>query len=64
MEAPSAATILDGDELFPLGHDVGDREPMGRCLQLSTLEPELCVWRLQIMDTIWKVLGITVRFSS
>ena len=25
---PSAATILDGDELFLLGHGVGDREPM------------------------------------
>ena len=64
MEAPSATTILDGEELFPLGHDVGDWEPMGRCLQLSTLEPELHVLRLQIMDIIWKVLGITARFSS
>lgn len=64
MEASSAATVLDGDELFLLGQDVGDREPMGRCLQLSTLEPKLRVLRLQIMDIIWKVLGITVRFSS
>jgi hypothetical protein len=61
---PSAATILEeGDELFLLGHDVDDREPMGRCLPLSTLEPELRVLRLQIMDIIWKDLGIPVCFS-
>jgi hypothetical protein len=62
---PSAATILDeGDELFLSGRGVGDREPMRRCLQLSTLEPELRVLGLQIMDIIWKGLGITVCFSS
>ena len=61
---PSATTILEeGDELFLLGHDVDDREPMGRCLPLSTLEPELRVLRLQIMDIIWKDLGIPVCFS-
>ena len=64
MQASSADTILDGDELFLLGHDVGDWESVGRCLQLSTLEPELRVLRLQIMDIIWEVLEIAVRFSS
>jgi hypothetical protein len=47
LSLSSATTVVDvGDVLLVLGHDVNEREPMGKCLQANTLELELRLWRL------------------